>query len=319
MVEAALRKILLRSAGALLSVFVSVGICQAQDLRPRAYLITPIHWNAVTLSYAFNDGSIFFGSALPITNASGRYSVPALSYYHSLSFFKRSANFTATLPYVVGNFRGELQGNEQKIYRSGLADSVFRFSVNLIGGPAMPPKEFAKWKQKTVLGASIQIVAPTGQYYPSHLINPGANRWAFKPELGLSRRLNNWVLDGYGAVWFFTANADYLTGSQFSKNRNTLTQAPIGAIELHLSYNVKPRLWASIDGNFWYGGETTLNSVSKVGTLQSNSRIGGTISVPLTKHQSVKFSYSDGALARIGGSFQTVTCAWQYSWLGRPK
>jgi hypothetical protein len=291
----------------------------AQDLRPRAYVITPEHSNAVILGYAFNNGSIFFGTVLPITNASGRYSVPNISYYHSLSFFKRSANFTATLPYVVGNFQGEVKGSQHSIYRSGMADSIFRFSVNLLGGPAMPPKDFAKWKQKTILGASIQVVAPTGQYYPSHLINPGSNRWAFKPELGYSRRWDNWILDAYGGVWLFTANNNYLTGSEFSKRQNTLTQTPIGALEMHLSYDVKPRLWVSVDGNYWYGGETTVNGTYKFGTLQSNSRIGGTVSVPFTKHQSVKFSYSDGELARIGGTFQTVSVAWQYSWLGRPK
>src|SRR5271166_3576452 len=205
----------------------SLQLLSAQDLRPRAYAITPIHSNAVIVGYAFNDGSIFFGTVLPITNASGQYSVPNISYYHSLSFFKRSANFTATLPYVVGTFQGEVKGNQQSIYRSGLADSVFRFSVNLIGGPAMAPRDFAKWKQKTILGASIQVVAPTGQYYASHLINPGSNRWGFKPELGFSQRWKNWVLDAYGGVWLFTANNKYLTGSEFSQRQNTLTEAPV--------------------------------------------------------------------------------------------
>jgi hypothetical protein len=294
-------------------------LLSAQDLRPRAYVITPIHSNAVIVNYIFNDGSIFFGTVLPITNASGRYSVPNISYYHSLNFFSRSANLTATLPYVVGVFQGEVKGNQQSIYRSGMADSIFRFSVNLIGGPAMVPKEFAKWKQKTILGASIQIVAPTGQYYPSHLINPGSNRWGFKPELGYSQRWGNLILDAYGGVWLFTTNNNYLTGSEFSSRQNTLTEAPVGALEMHLSYDVKPRLWASVDGNYWYGGETTVNNLLKIGTLQSNSRIGGTVSIPLTKHQSVKCSYSDGELARIGGTFQTVSFAWQYSWLGRPN
>src|SRR5690242_8223259 len=91
----------------------SLQVLSAQDLRPRAYVITPLHSNAVILGYAFNDGSIFFGTVLPISNASGQYSVPNISYYHSLSFFKRSANFTATLPYVVGTFQGEVQGNHQ--------------------------------------------------------------------------------------------------------------------------------------------------------------------------------------------------------------
>ena len=282
-------------------------------------MITPIHSNAVILGYAFNDGGIFFGTALPDYRRLRRYSVPNISYYHSLNFFKRSANFTATLPYVVGTFQGEVKGSHQSIYRSGMADSIFRFSVNLIGGPAMAPKEFVKWKQKTILGASIQVVAPTGQFYPSHLINPGSNRWGFKPELCYSQRWGKWILDAYGGVWLFTANSNYLTGSEFSKRQNTLTESPVGAIEMHLSYDVKPRLWASVDGNYWYGGETTVDSLGKIGTLQSNSRIGGTISVPLTKHQSVKFSYSDGELARIGGTFQTVSFAWQYSWLGRPN
>jgi hypothetical protein len=135
-------------------VLCSPHTLSCQDLRPRAYVITPVRSNALILSYAFNNGSIFFGSALPITNASARYSVPALSYYHSLNLFTRSANLTLTLPYVVGTFQGEVAGNAQRIYRSGLADSIFRFSANLIGGKAMPPEDFVKWRQTTLLGSS---------------------------------------------------------------------------------------------------------------------------------------------------------------------
>jgi hypothetical protein len=76
----------------------SLHLFNAQDLRPRAYVITPVHSNAVILSYAFNDGSIFFGSVLPITNASGRYNVPAISYYHSLSFFERGSRKPSSVP-----------------------------------------------------------------------------------------------------------------------------------------------------------------------------------------------------------------------------
>jgi quercetin dioxygenase-like cupin family protein len=61
-------------------VLCSSHTLSCQDLRPRACAITPVRSNALILSYAFNNGSIFFGSVLPITNASGRYSVPALSY-----------------------------------------------------------------------------------------------------------------------------------------------------------------------------------------------------------------------------------------------
>jgi hypothetical protein len=37
------------------------------------------------------------------------------------------------------------------------------------------------------------------------------------------------------------------------------------------------------------------------------------------KHQSLKVSYSDGAYVRFGGNYQSVSVAWQYSWLGWPK
>ena len=35
----------------------------------------------------------------------------------------------------------------------------------------MPPQEFAHWKQKTLLGVSLKVIAPTGQYYGTKLIN----------------------------------------------------------------------------------------------------------------------------------------------------
>ena len=43
------------------------------------------------------------------------------------------------------------------------------------------------------------------------------------------------------------------------------------------------------------------------------------MSIPYSKHQSVKIAYSDGAYIRFGGNYQNVSVAWQYSWFGRPK
>jgi hypothetical protein len=100
---------------------------------------------------------------------------------------------------------------------------------------------------------------------------------------------------------------------------NTQSEQPVGSFEGHLSYDVKPRLWASLDGNFWLGGRTSVNGVENLGTLQRNSRLGGTVSVPLTKHQSLKFSYNNGAYILYGGNYQNVSLAWQYSWRGRPN
>src|SRR5271169_5156627 len=208
-----------------LPVVCSLHLLWAQDLSPRAYVITPMHSNAVTLTYSFYDGSIDYNGALPVSGATGTYSVPIFSYYHSFGLFGRSANIVASLPYAVGNFQGSLSGAEQHIYRSGLLDSVYRFSVNLKGGPAMAPQEFVNWKQKVLLGVSLKVMAPTGQYDPTKLVNWGTNRWSFKPEFGYSQRWCKWIVDGYAGVWFYTTNHDFFPGMQ------SQSQAPIGAFE----------------------------------------------------------------------------------------
>lgn len=110
------------------------GLCHAQDLAPRAYVITPTHANAVKLAHALFDGSLIFEGTVPITGATARAHVAILNYSRSLNFFGRTANFTASLPYGVGNFRGTVVGAETLAYRSGLLPSTFRFSLNLIGG-----------------------------------------------------------------------------------------------------------------------------------------------------------------------------------------
>ena len=142
----------------------------AQDLAPRAYLITPVNTNAVTLTWSFFNGGVNFNGAVPITGATGTFSVPTFTYYHAFNFFGRSANVAAYLPYGVGTFEGEVQQQHASVYRSGLMDSGVRLSVNLKGGPAMPAAQFTKWKQKMLLGASIRIVAPTGQYDPHKIV-----------------------------------------------------------------------------------------------------------------------------------------------------
>ena len=113
---------------------------------------------------------------------------------------------------------------------------------------------------RSVLGASVKVVAPTGQYDPTRLINIGTNRWAFKPELGYTGRAGKLVLDVYAGVWFFTANDDFFA-SAANPQGNRRTQDPIGAFELHVSYDVKPRLWISADVNYWRGGRTSVNGV----------------------------------------------------------
>jgi hypothetical protein len=303
-------------AGALLCAAHGV---QAQELNPRAYVIAPVGFNAISLGYSHLDGTLDVSGAAPITGATATSDLAALGYYRALDFFGRSANFALAIPYAVGEFSGTVAEAPKQARRSGLLDSSLRLSVNLIGGPSMRPKEFATWRQDILLGVSLKVVAPTGQYDPTVLVNWGTNRWAFKPELGYSQRWEHWVLDGYAGVWFFTKNPEYFSHNPYFPGVQSQTQSPVAAFEAHFSYDVRPHLWVSLDANFWSGGETSLNGVANPATYQRSSRIGITASIPLNDHHSIKFAYNQGAYQRFGGDYRTIFASWQYSWFGWPQ
>ena len=301
----------------LVAAACTAGPACAQELNPRAYVITPVGTNAVNLGYSHLEGGLLLDGAVPITDARADINLAAFGYYRSLNFFGRSANVAVGIPYGLGDFQGTVIEVPRRVHRSGLLDSYVRFSVNLFGGPAMEAPQFARWTQQMLLGVSLKIVPPTGQYDPTVLINWGTNRWAFKPEFGYSQRFGHWLLDAYAGIWFFTENSEFFSHNQFVPGTQTQSQEPVTAFESHISYDVKPRLWISFDANFWSGGETSVNGVSNPKSYQRNSRVGVSASVPLTAHQSVRLSFSDGAYIRYGGNYRSVSLAWQYGWLTR--
>jgi len=293
------------------------GAALAQDLAPRAYVIVPVGSNAITLADSFNDGTLLLDGSVPITDATGRLNATSVTYFRALGLFGRSASVLVALPIGYGTFAGEIDGVSQSTERSGLFDASARLSINLVGGPAMTLPEMRAWRRKTIVGVSLKIVAPTGQYDPTQLINLGSNRWSFKPEIGYSGRWGKWAVDAYGAVWLFTENPEFFSNNEWVSGTHTQSQDRIGAVETHLSYDVRPRLWVSLDGNFWYGGRTSVDGVENPDSLQRNSRVGVTGSFPVSKHQSVKLSYADGAYIRFGGDYRIYSAAWQYSWISK--
>jgi hypothetical protein len=119
--------------------------------------------------------------------------------------------------------------------------------------------------------------------------------------------LKKWTLDAYAGVWLFTTNGEFYTGS------STRTQDPVVSIQAHTSFTVRPRLWVAFDATWYFGGTTTVDGISRE-DRGSNTRIGATLSLPLTRQQSLKFGYNKGATTRIGADFTTISGAWQLSW-----
>jgi hypothetical protein len=211
------------------------------------------------------------------------------------------------LPYVVADLHGKVSGAQREAHRSGLADSFFRFAMNIKGAPAMHLPEFAKYRQKTVIGASLSVNAPSGQYDPNILVNIGTNRWALKPEVGISHPYRRWVFEGAAGVWFYTHNTDYFGNS-------VRTQNPLGSIQAHVVRFLPHRSWLAFDSTFYTGGRSTVNGGLK-NDYQGNTRIGVTYGISLSRRQALKFAYFSGATTRVGADIRSVSVAYQIIWM----
>lgn len=282
----------------------------AQELIPAAYTPSPVGVNLVSIATYYNDGDITFDPSGPIDDASGRISVSTLSYGRTFGLFKRAASATVILPYVVGDLEGLYLGEPATANRSGTGDLTLRLAANLYGAPAMSPQEFASYRPKTMIGASLLVYAPTGQYDPTRLINIGTNRWGFKPEVGVVHVMGKWAIDAYVGAWFYTDNTNFAGGL-------TRSQDPMFSSQFHVRYRFRPGLWGAVDANFWHGGRSTINGVTG-DDLQNNSRVGLTLSWNVWKSHNVRFAASRGAFTRIGGDFISFGVAYAYTWMGRP-
>lgn len=292
-----------------LAVLWPVASSFGQSLEPRAYSPSPTGANFAIAGLSHQDGSVFVDPSLPVTDVTAKLNIATLSYAHTFGLFGRSASVGLLVPYAWGSASGQVFEETREIHRSGFGDIAVRLTENLLGGPALSPKEFAAHAPETTLGISFLVEAPTGQYFPDKVVNIGANRWAFRPELGFSHPMGRWVFEAYAGGWFFTPNDDYFGGKVRS-------QKPIGAFQAHVSYTFVPRLWLAADYTYYTGGETTVDGVHNL-DLQKNSRVGLTLAIPVTARQSIKLAWSKGASTRIGSDFTTYTIGYQLLWFDR--
>lgn len=291
------------TAATLLSAWSAPAV--PQEIEPRAFSPSPVGVTFVLVGAGRSTGGVLTDPSLPVDDVDGEIDAGALSLGQSFGLFGRLATVAVAQPYLSANFTGTLDGEPAAAARSGFGDTKLRASLNLLGNPAQSAADFAKRAPTTVVGVSLSVSAPTGVYRPARLINVGTNRWAIKPEIGVGHPMGKWYLEAAAGVWLFDDNDEFFGGSR-------LEQDPLASVQAHVSYTFRPRLWLSLDATFYAGGETTVDGVAK-DNRQSNSRYGLTLSIPVTRSQSVKLYWNDGASTRIGSDFSTYGIAWQYT------
>lgn len=291
--------------------FIVVCPLLAQDLDPRAYVRLPVNTNVIVSGYSYSSGGVLTDPTLPIEDLEATVHAASLGYVHTFGLFGLTSQFMVAMPYSWAEASGKVFGQSQNITRSGLADSRLRLTVLIHGAPATGLQEFMKAPKKTIIGLSMNVGVPTGEFFTDKLINIGTNRWSFKPEVAISQPVGKrWLLDIYSGVWFFTTNNSFYPGS--SKR----SQEAMGAFQAHISYNVTPQFWVALNSTYYVGGESSIDDTPK-DDRQNNTRIGITAVMPIGKSNSIKLAASKGAIVRAGQNFTTFSFGWQHSWIGK--
>src|SRR6478735_3899503 len=213
----------------IVTTVLMISSAKAQDAEPRSYSNTPVGLNFLIAGYFYSEGKMAFDPTLSIADAAFHSNTGLLAYVRSFAFAGQSAKFDVIVPTSSFGALGFVNGQAREREISGLGDPRFRVSVNLFGAPALSAKDFGSYQQDLIVGVSLQVSAPLGQYDSSKLLNLGNNRWSFKPELGISKAWGPWILEVAPSYTFYTENSDFNQGNSF-------TQQPLFALETHLVY-----------------------------------------------------------------------------------
>jgi len=279
----------------------------AQDLEPRTYTNIPVGQNFLGAGYIYSKGDLNPSASAPFTDAKLTADGPAVAYVRSLDLAGKAGKLDLSWARLC--FDGSAtatSGEKVEGDRCGTADPAVRLSYLFYGAPALTMQEFRQQPARRVIGASLAVRAPWGDYNNDNLINSGTNRWSVKPEIGISNVYGNWSVESSLAVSLYTDN------DRFAGHRK-LEQDPLYQVQAHLIYALPGQRWISLNGNYFWGGESQVNGKSS-NDRQRNSRLGITYSTPLTASQSVKFYASRGVVTRVGNDFDTFGVVWQYRW-----
>jgi hypothetical protein len=232
---------------------------QAQGDGPRVHLPAPTGINPVSLTWMGMDSNFNFAGSILIPDGGVEASVWALNYNRLFDVGGRLAELWVTG--IGGSVDGlvNLQGRRTfTAHSSGISDPYVAMKIGLVGAPARDPTRFSLQAYGFSLYALAGVSLPWGDYDSSSVLNLGTNRWALR--FGVPMTL---AIGDRGATWLEVHPNLYVFGDNddpFGADRRS--QDVLYVIESHLSRNFTPKLWASLDLRYQYGGETTTDGMA---------------------------------------------------------
>ncbi len=132
---------------------------------------------------------------------------------------------------------------------SGLGDITLHQAIWLVNDP----------ENTFFILPDLCVTAPTAEYDNDKALNLGANRWSFRPGVGMLKGLTSkgTFLQAKVSVELYTKNDEYGPARQ-EQDKNPLYQ-----FQAFLTQFVDQKTFASLDYFYDYGGETEIDGVAQ--------------------------------------------------------
>jgi hypothetical protein len=234
-------------------------------------------------------------------------------YGRAFTLLGRGALVAVLVP--MGNISGEATAAGQSFSETarGFGDPTVELDVNLIGPPAQRNLVDAlRYEPGFSLDLIVDLAVPIGEYDDSRPLNLGQNRWYGRVGAPVVWQLGAWVpgrrttLELLPAVWLFGENDDYVG--------QTLETDPLFQLDAHLTRDFVERLWGSLDGSWYQGGQASLDGVE--GEALDNLAFGLTLGYQVNDNLGLTVGYkstvADGAPGdlQMDGFMVSLVAGW---------
>ena len=181
-------------------------------------------------------------------------------------------------------------------------------------------KDYVRHEDKTLIYFQAGITFPTGQYEEGNPINIGSNQYKFKLGLPMVQRIGP-IIDGKRmSLELFPSYT--ILGDNKEFQGQELNQKGMFILETHLTRDITPKGYLSIDYSFLSGGSSEFISKETGMTIREQSAqkvslIGATVgfnvndrlNLTLTHNQSISSGSNNPSL---DGTVTKLTLSWTF-------
>jgi len=301
----------------------------AQDDGARAYWNGRAGTNVISVQYM----PAHLGASNSMAFAPGQYIYPnaetdvnifLATWAHQLIIFNRPSAIAVNLiggsvgvnvntenltPPVPDDPTPSVQFNQAS---SGFSDPNMQLVVNLIGTPPLRSVvDMLNYEPTFSLDIAGMLAFPIGQYDKDNLVNIGLNRWYGRIALPMKYHFGVFS-PGYmssfeltPAVWLFTENSDFMG--------HKLENKPLWSVEAHLTHDLAPGIFASIDMLYQTGFESEIDG-NEVGEKLEIGQLGLSFNYQITDNVTLRTGYSSNVFGDANLETSAIRLQLVYSW-----